>query len=99
MIISNTTTRGMIRMHTCVNCKAEFDRPFLSNATYFCPECFYPYPDIEYARVEATKNHETFFYFCKICERVTVWRYLDCEYCREHDRECIYICRECGEGL
>jgi hypothetical protein len=28
-----------------------------------------------------------------------ITRYLDCDDCREKDKECIYICVECGEEV
>jgi hypothetical protein len=35
---------------------------------------------------------------CYSCEEKTLWRYLDCDDCREVGKECIWVCTKCGEG-
>ena len=34
--------------------------------------------------------------FCNECNKITMFRYLDCDECKELERECIHICCECG---
>lgn len=34
---------------------------------------------------------------CRDPECKGFYRYLDCDDCRKKDRDCIYVCTECGE--
>lgn len=38
-------------------------------------------------------------YYCTECNKITHWRYLNCDDCKESDITCIYICTECGVEL